>query len=208
MSLTPFTAPKFLCKNSIWDTKGKADVLVNASCQGLVQDQGLYKNRSWEQLFPSSLAADNKELVPHKVSVCWFSLHNSFRWRISQTIRFRKYGMCCCVKLIGLSLVMQSAYLQANIPQSLPFICCGISWLFLLKSCQPLVSNSFRLLSMLSCFRYCLEVLRENDSCCEEHNDSCHPNRLMILRKSFHLQVIFGLPHFMSTLLTQEIHDL
>lgn len=31
------------------------------------------------------------------------------------------------VKLIGLSLVIQSAYLQANIPQSLPFICCGIS---------------------------------------------------------------------------------
>jgi len=28
---------------------------------------------------------------------------------------------------MGLSLVMQSAYLQANIPQSLPFICCGIS---------------------------------------------------------------------------------
>lgn len=23
-------------------------------------------------------------------------LHKSFRWRISQTIRFRKYGMCCC----------------------------------------------------------------------------------------------------------------
>lgn len=33
-----------------------------------------------------------------------------------------------CVKLMGLSLVMQSAYLQANIPQSLPFICCGISY--------------------------------------------------------------------------------
>ena len=32
-----------------------------------------------------------------------------------------------CVKLIGLSLLMQSAYLQANMPQSLPFICCGIS---------------------------------------------------------------------------------
>ena len=32
-----------------------------------------------------------------------------------------------CVKLIGLSLVIQSAYLQANMPQSLPFICCGIS---------------------------------------------------------------------------------
>lgn len=29
---------------------------------------------------------------------------------------------------MGLSLVMQSAYLQANIPQSLPFICCGISF--------------------------------------------------------------------------------
>lgn len=32
------------------------------------------------------------------------------------------------MKLMGLSLVMQSAYLQANIPQSLPFICCGISF--------------------------------------------------------------------------------
>lgn len=30
------------------------------------------------------------------MSANWDSLHKSFRWRISQTIRFRKYGMCCC----------------------------------------------------------------------------------------------------------------
>lgn len=41
-------------------------MLVNASRQGLVQDQGLYKNRGWEWLFPRSLAVDNEELVPQR----------------------------------------------------------------------------------------------------------------------------------------------
>lgn len=38
------------------------------------------------------------------------------------------WGWITCVNLIGFSLVTYSAYLHVNIPQSLPFICCGISW--------------------------------------------------------------------------------
>ena len=96
MSLTPFTAPKFLCKNSIWDTKGKADVLVSASRLSWSRIKGCTWT-GWGAAVPRSLAVDGKRLVPPTVmSALWDGLHKSFRWRISQTIRFRKYGMCCC----------------------------------------------------------------------------------------------------------------
>lgn len=70
MSLTPFTAPKFLCKNSIWDTKGKADVLVNASCQGLVQDQGRYKNRGLGADVSKVSGCRQQRVGPPELGVC------------------------------------------------------------------------------------------------------------------------------------------
>lgn len=32
--------------------------------------KGFVRTEGWEQLFPRSLAADNKELVPHNINIC------------------------------------------------------------------------------------------------------------------------------------------
>lgn len=72
-------------------------MLVNASRQGLVQDQGLYKNRGLGVAVSKVSGCRQRRAGPTTSTPAHRdSPHKSFRWRISQTIRFRKYGMCCC----------------------------------------------------------------------------------------------------------------
>ena len=70
-------------------------------------------------------------------------------FEISYTIRLRKYGMSDWPKVNLALLLRYSANLQVNIPQSDPFICCGI--FFAIICFHSLMSRSDPFLAECSC---------------------------------------------------------
>lgn len=125
---------------------------MNASRQGLSRGKGFYKNTRLGAVVFKVSGQTTKSWSPTGSTVTnQDGLHKSFRCRISQAIRFRKYGMCCCGERDSLSSTPvlltrpaspHSSLLQGILPTSSQ-MCFEFSSHPLLMTCGFFLSTTF-----------------------------------------------------------------